>query len=203
MLKVNDLSCRRGGRRIFQHVSFTLERGAALLITGTNGSGKSSLLRLLAGLLPVTEGSIHWKGQRITAHNHEYRRDLCYIGHLDGLKPQLTGTETLDYWHTLLQQPKLQKECLSDDPFGVQSFINKPVRYLSAGQRRRLALSRLLLSSTDLWLLDEPTAALDPDGQSTLIKILERHRQKGGLVLMTTHHDIQIAQTSFLQMKGE
>lgn len=183
MLEVKSLSCRRGARVVFRGLGFHLEPGALLQITGANGSGKSTLLRVLAGLLRSAEGEILWQGKPV-AENPDYRSCLHYLGHMDALKPELTGNEMLDYWRAL----RPPAAAPFDDVFGIAPFRQKSIRVLSAGQKRRLALSRLLLVDASLWLLDEPATALDAEGQRMLSACIARHRAKGGMAVAAVHH---------------
>ena len=181
-LSVNNLACERGERRIFEGVSFTLQSGEALVITGRNGAGKSSLLDILAGRLHPAAGAILFSeaGERTLAEC------LHYVGHRDALKAALTAEENLAFARDFLGNPALKpSEAL--DAVGLAHAARLPVAYLSAGQRRRVALARLLVAKRPLWLLDEPTSALDTASQETLRLLLESHRENGGMIAATTH----------------
>jgi heme exporter protein A len=186
MLDVKSLSCRRNGRLVFREVGFRLAPGGLLQITGANGSGKSSLLRVLAGLLPSAGGEILWQGKAIGEDIEAHRARLQYIGHLDALKPELTGDEMVDYWRVLRTQSGLA----CGDAFGIDAFRQKSIRVLSAGQKRRLSLSRLMLGGALLWLLDEPATALDGEGQKLLLAQIATHRAKGGMVIAAVHQHL-------------
>jgi heme exporter protein A len=176
------LACTRGERRIFAGVSFTLAPGEALVITGRNGAGKSSLLDILAGRLHPEAGAIRLED----AGERTLPECLHYIGHRDALKLALTAEENLAFARDFLGNPALTpREAL--DAVGLAHAARLPVAYLSAGQRRRVALARLLVAHRPLWLLDEPTSALDTASQDTLRLILERHRARGGMIAATTH----------------
>src|SRR5690349_16649970 len=157
------LACRRGEALIFEAVDFALEPGDALWLSGPNGSGKSSLLRLMAGLLTPVAGSIAWSGAPIDDDRDAHRARLRYLGHLDAVKAHLSVAENLSFWAAYWEiaesaiEPALAR-------LGIAHLAAAPARQLSAGQRRRLALARLALSTAPLWLLDEPSAALDSDG---------------------------------------
>lgn len=198
MLAVKSLTCLRGNREIFRDIGFSLDAGKALLVTGENGSGKSSLLRVLAGMLAPESGEIFWRGQSIAEDPDAYHGDLRYVGHLDAVKHALTVGEMLDYWRALNCLPHA---ALQEDPFGILALRDKPVRYLSAGQKRRLALSRLMLGPSSLWLLDEPATALDREGQSILLDCIARHRAAGGIIVIATHHDMNVPHAEKHQMK--
>jgi heme exporter protein A len=181
-LSVNNLACERGERRIFEGVSFALGPGEALVITGRNGAGKSSLLDLLAGRLHPAAGAIVLDG----AGERSLAECLHYVGHRDALKGALTAQENLAFAQGFLGDPRLSpRDAL--EAVGLAHAARLPVAYLSAGQRRRVALARLLVAHRPLWLLDEPTAALDAASQETLRLLLERHRDGGGMIAATTH----------------
>jgi heme exporter protein A len=199
MLDVYSLSCRRGGRDIFRGISFALEPGAALLVTGENGSGKSTLLRALAGLLPA-DGTLTWRGQNAHEDPATYRASLRYVGHMDAVKTELTVVEMLNYWRALQGLPWGGKP--GRDAFGIWPLCDKPIRYLSAGQKRRLALSRLMLGTADLWLLDEPATALDREAQGVLLDSVARHRADGGIAVVATHHELNVPKAQRHEMKA-
>jgi heme exporter protein A len=193
MLTVKSLACRRGRRLLFRGLDFTLGAGGLLLVTGRNGSGKSSLLRLLAGLLPAYEGDILWQDGPVSGQH------VHYLGHLDALKPELTVAETIRYWRTLYQQLKGK----SLDLFGFAELQDTPVRYLSVGQKRRLALMRLTIHEAPLWLLDEPSTALDDKGQTVLTNLIARHRARDGLAIIATHQSADYADGQKLSLDGD
>jgi heme exporter protein A len=201
MFQVQSLACRRGGREVFREVAFALNAGDALIVTGANGSGKSSLLRTLAGLLPVTAGEMNWKGKSVEEDPDSYKQSLRYIGHLDAVKQELTVAEMLGYWRAL-NDLNHSDSLLAEDPFDVLVHCDKLVHYLSAGQKRRLALTRLVLSDALLWLLDEPTTALDQQGQNILRQCILQHRAKGGIAVIATHQEMDFADGQNYEMKG-
>jgi heme exporter protein A len=181
-LSVNNLACERGGRRIFEGVSFSLKPGEALVITGRNGAGKSTLLEILAGRLTPSTGAILWEGEG----ERSLPESLHYVGHRDALKTALTAQENLDFARSFLGHPALSaRDAL--EAVGLAHAARLPVGYLSAGQRHRVALARLLVAHRPLWLLDEPTSALDAASQDTLRGLLEQHRAGGGMIAATTH----------------
>src|SRR5215218_4701954 len=182
---VKNLACRRSGRLVFANVSFTLSDGEALVVTGRNGAGKSSLLALLAGRLRPDAGAIDADG----IGEESLAERLHLVGHRDGLKSALTAEENLAFARDLLGDPALSpREAL--DAVGLAHAAPLPVAYLSAGQRRRVALARLLVAHRPLWLLDEPTAALDTASQEILRLILESHRESGGMIAASTHSSL-------------
>ncbi|GJD31983.1 Cytochrome c biogenesis ATP-binding export protein CcmA [Methylobacterium adhaesivum] len=181
-LTAQDLAVRRSGRRIFSGVSFALEAGEALMVTGRNGAGKSTLLAVLAGRLKPEAGTL-------TAHDvGEATLPECLhvVGHRDGLKSPLTAEENLAFARDLLGAPTASPRAALEE-LGLGHALKLPVAFLSAGQRRRVALARLLVCRRPLWLLDEPTAALDVASQGVLAGMMARHRATGGLVIAATH----------------
>jgi heme exporter protein A len=186
VLEARGLACLRGERAVFAGVSFRLEPGAALLLTGANGAGKSSLLRLLAGLLPPAAGALLWGGGDALADRAEHARRLRYLSPQDALKPALTARENLLFAARLHGGGGDADAALG--ALGLLPLAELPVRLLSTGQRRRLALARLALApAAPLWLLDEPTLGLDAASVSRLGELLARHREGGGAVVAATH----------------
>ena len=187
-----DLACQRGQRRVFAGLSFRLPPGGALVLTGANGSGKTSLLRLLAGLILPAAGRLVWGSAPIEHDPAAHRARLHYLGHQDGVKPDLTPRETLAFWAALrgCKTPRLDEALAA---FTLTPVADWPCRWLSAGQRRRLALARLCATTAPLWLLDEPISALDHDNQVRLEEVIAAHRAAGGRIVVTTHMPIEIA----------
>jgi len=185
------LGCRRGEALIFEAVDFALEPGDALWLSGPNGSGKSSLLRLMAGLLFPIAGVIAWSGAAITADREAHRSRLRYLGHLDAVKSHLTVAENLRFWAEYwgltasAVAPALAR-------LGIAHLAVAPARQLSAGQRRRLALARLALGPAPLWLLDEPSAALDSDGLERLGGLIAEARGAGSIVIFSSHDTLPV-----------
>ncbi len=187
-LVVEELACVRGGRSLFQGLGFAVAAGEVLAVTGPNGAGKSSLLRLLAGLLPPATGRIALEGgdpeRSVGTAAH-------FIGHLDAVKGALTVAENLGFTRALLGGGEMEVETALG-LLGLERLAQFPARMLSAGQRRRLALARLLVSPRPLWLLDEPATALDAEGQETLAGLMARHLSGGGLAVVATHSELKI-----------
>jgi len=182
-LMLRDAACWRGETEVFAGLDMAVDGGALWLIRGDNGAGKTTLLRLLAGLLPAARGAVAWGDGQSPRRVPE--RALL-IGHADALKPALTVGENLAFWSGfagLADSPWPQ----ASDPFGVWAYADVPLRALSAGQRRRVALTRLAFSAAPLWLLDEPVTALDALGQRTMWELVAAHRRRGGAVVATTH----------------
>ena len=186
MLEAGELECERGGRTLFRGVSFTLASGELLRVAGPNGSGKTSLLRILCGLLTPSQGEVRWRGASIRRLGEEYSRQLVYIGHASAVKDDLTPYENLDIACRLMGA-RAPEEALGS-ALAALAVPNLPVRKLSQGQRRRAALARLLLSQGPaLWLLDEPFAALDAGALTYTEGLIARHLERGGSVVYTTH----------------
>ena len=193
VLEAADLECERGGRALFRNLSFALGAGELLRVAGPNGSGKTSLLRILCGLLPPARGEVRWNGERIQALREDFSRQLVYVGHAPAIKDDLTAYENLMIACVLAghaqEGPRLL-EALRN--FGLKEH-DVPVKSLSQGQRRRAALARLALSGrSPLWLLDEPFAALDADAARLLEDAVAAHVARGGLVVYSTHQESRI-----------
>ncbi|MCJ2016510.1 heme ABC exporter ATP-binding protein CcmA [Methylobacterium sp. E-065] len=195
-LSVDNLACRRSGRRIFANLSFGLGPGDALAVTGRNGAGKSSLLAILTGRLRPDAGQI------AIADVGEASLPECLhaVGHRDGLKSSLTAGENLLFAQRILGAPRLSPgDAL--ERLGLGHAHDLPVAYLSAGQRRRVALARLLVCARPLWLLDEPTAALDTASQAVLAALMAAHRAEGGLVIAATHQALGLSDATELRIE--
>jgi heme exporter protein A len=185
-LEARGLACVRGERLVFEGVSFALGPGGALELHGPNGSGKTSLLRLIAGLVRREAGALLWHGAEVADDAEAWRAEVAYVGHQDAVKPLFTLAESLAFWANLAGAgaervgPALAR-------FGLGRLAEVPARFLSAGQRRRLALARLLAAPRRVWLLDEPGASLDAEAAAALAQVMAEHRAGGGLVIAATH----------------
>jgi heme exporter protein A len=198
VLSAHDLGCVRGGRQVFAGLSFRLAAGELIAVRGPNGAGKSSLLRIIAGLLRPDAGELRIDGRG------EDDSVIHYLGHADALKPALTLSETLRFWTRIYrQQSRVALDPDIDEAaetVGLGHALTLPVGVLSAGQRRRAALARIILSPRALWLLDEPTASLDGEGESLLARLIRGHLDRGGLVVAATHQDLSIAPHAILDL---
>jgi len=194
MLEVSNLECIRGDRRLFSGVGFRLECGELLSLQGRNGSGKTSLLRMLCGLSPPAAGVIRWRGQLIGKLGENFRRELCYLGHHNAIKEELTPLENL------LASAKLADEALKESAalaalqkVGLARREDLACRYLSQGQKRRVALARLVNEQRALWILDEPYVGLDAAAIELVAAMISAHLQHGGLAVLTTHQPVEVA----------
>ena len=193
LLVFDALACSKGGRVLFQGVDCTVESGKWLHIVGANGVGKTSLLRMVCGLAPVESGAIFWNGMSIGSSPEAFRRDLCYLGHLNALQESMTIQENLAF-SCALAGVKPQAAHVDDllHRFGVGGRGQQLVRHLSQGQKRRVALSRLALSHAPLWVLDEPFVAMDHAGIRLLADLIAQHLSTGGIAVLTSHQDVDI-----------
>jgi heme exporter protein A len=191
-LTASGISCARGGRVLYDGLSFSLAAGDLLLLTGPNGSGKTSLLRQIAGLLPLDAGSLVREGFERAEETH-------FVGHIAAIKGTLTASENLAFWCDLYGSEGIAPEAALAK-LKLASLAPLPARVLSAGQKRRLALARLVAVRRKLWLLDEPDTALDAEGRAILLEIIAEHRAQGGMIVMASHGTLNAAPSRMLAL---
>lgn len=201
-LEIKNLQCIRGDRELFTDISFDLEASQLLMLEGANGSGKTTLLRTLCGLFLQEQGEILWKGTPIRKLEEAYRSELLYLGHDNAIKSDLSALENLRI-HSLLAGEKVNQNDLMQalDHIGLFAFEDFPTRQLSQGQKRRVALARLLLSNANLWILDEPFVALDVAAVALLQKIIADHVDAGGMAIITTHQEVPLTTGATKRLK--
>lgn len=191
-LKTEKLACQRGDKILFTALSLTVNSGDFVQIEGHNGIGKTSLLRILVGLAQQLEGHVFWNNELIQKQREEYQYNLLYLGHHSGIKPELTAWENLKFYQYISaceQGEEILWQVL--ETVGLLGREDIPAAQLSAGQQRRIALARLWLSKAPLWILDEPFTAIDKKGVQVLTALFEQHVQQGGIVIFTSHQDVQ------------
>lgn len=202
MLEVLDLECIRGDRRLFSGLNFSLQEGELIYLHGHNGSGKTTLLRTVCGLIAPTDGQINWHGKNIRSQREEYAAKLVYIGHKNGIKGDLTGVENLRISCQLdgifISE---QQAWQALEKIGLRGHEDLPTRVLSQGQKRRVALARLLVNHSPLWILDEPFTALDKAAVNLLQTLLRSHVESGGMVMLTTHQEVAITSGQVRELK--
>ncbi len=194
-LQAHELACLRGDLQLFEGISFELQPGDALRIAGANGSGKTSLLRMLAGLSAPAHGEVRWNGRDIRRQREEFGGKLIYLGHANGVKDDLLAWENLVVASTLAGRAVSRDDALDAlERLGLGRAAELPTRALSQGQRKRVALARLSLGSgAPLWILDEPFTALDVKAVEALCETLDAHLARGGMAIYTTHQEIALA----------
>lgn len=200
-LSLQNLACQRGERVLFRALDYDFHSGDFVQIEGHNGIGKTSLLRIVAGLAQPMEGEVRWDSEAISAQREIYHQQLLYLGHLSGVKPELTAWENLRFY----QRISLAEQ--GDDALwavlekvGLLGREDLPAAQLSAGQQKRIALARLWLSRAPLWILDEPFTAIDKKGVEILTALFDAHAEQGGIVLLTSHQDVPSARLQKLNL---
>lgn len=200
-LVVEALRCVRDDRILFTELGFALAPGGIVQLEGPNGSGKTTLLRAICGLTPVEAGTIHWQGAPRDEAMDEFLAALTYIGHVPGVKRDLTPRENLAASRALGAVAPVISVDAALDRVGLTGFADTPLRRLSAGQIRRTALARLSVVPTALWLLDEPLTALDADGKALLETLITEHAATGGMTVISTHHRLDLTATAVQRIR--
>lgn len=199
----HNLDCIRGDRMVFADLDFAATPGHALVLEGPNGSGKSSLLRIAAGLLRPAAGTLTWNGEDVADDPDAHRARLHYVGHLDAIKPVFTVAENIRFWAGLRGAGNLDKAVADAlDTFAIGHLADIPGRMLSAGQKRRANLARIVAAPAPLWLLDEPTTSLDAATTAVVRDLITRHCAGGGVVMLATHAPLHIPGQSVLTLSG-
>jgi heme exporter protein A len=194
-LKADGLACTRGGREVFHGLSFSLAAGEAMVVTGRNGAGKSSLLRMIAGLVRISAGRLEFDGG---APDMSLAEQCHYLGHQDAMKPALSVGENLRFWTSFLGANRAVGPAL--DAVDLRLLADLPAAYLSAGQRRRLSIARLVAAPRPIWLLDEPTSSLDTPSQKKLTELMSSHLSGGGMIVAAAHGPIGLERVRELKL---
>ena len=199
LLQTRDLSCVKDDRVLFEDLNLSLNRGQILLVEGKNGSGKTSLLRILTGLSLPENGEVLWQGQPISEVGPDYYEQVNYVGHHDGIKRDLTCLENLRLVQAMGKPLPID---LDDalDKVNLYRFGDNFVATLSAGQKRRLAMARLVVTEAVLWIMDEPFTSLDKASMAMFQKMFEQHLENGGIIVMTSHHDIDMPDCDVIRL---
>lgn len=193
-LKIHQVTCWRGDKRLFQGLSHTLNSRELVQLEGRNGAGKTSLLRILSGLSQPEEGDVFWDEVSIFKNRDIYHQDVLYLGHKPGLKEVLSPRENLLFYQSALPKKEQQNSISISEALervNLKGYDDTPVARLSAGQQRRVALARLYMNNASLWLLDEPFTAIDKQGVEMLMEHFEQHCLKGGIILFTSHQAVE------------
>ena len=202
MLEVGNLACSRGDHRLFSGLSFSLHPGQIMQVQGANGSGKTSLLRTLCGFISPEEGVIRWHGKPVHDLGEDYYAELLYLGHLNAIKDELNALENLQMSAGLAGYALNEQQAVAAlRRMGLQRREHLPVKVLSQGQRRRVALARLLTTDAHLWILDEPLTELDVGAVGLMQELIGEHLSKGGMTIFTTHQPLQVAGVETIQLK--
>lgn len=201
-LIIENLACQRGDKVLFHHLNLQIQAGDFVQIEGHNGIGKTSLLRIVAGLAIPLEGKVRWNSEEIFKQREAFNYDLLYLGHQSGIKPELNAWENLCFYQQI-------SHCHQGDEIlwnvlqtvGLLGREDIPAAQLSAGQQKRIALARLWLSEAPLWILDEPFNAIDKKGVAVLTALFEQHAQRGGIVILTSHQEVPSAQLKKINLE--
>ena len=200
-LTTRQLTCIRGDQLVFEDLALDIGPGELWQVTGPNGAGKTSLLRLLAGLSPAAGGEVCWRGVPLPEARAQLQSEMVFLGHLPGVTGFLTATENLQVARALMGRPSALTVPEALARAGLRGKAAAPAARLSAGQRQRLALARFLLADATLWVLDEPFTALDEAGRSFAEELLCEHATRGGMAVISTHHDLQVPASHLRQLR--
>lgn len=202
MLAAVNVGCIRGERRLFSNINFTLDPGSLIQVTGANGSGKTSLLRIVCGLLAAAEGEIRWQGTNIRALGEEFSKSISYLAHRNGIKEELNAVENLRISNGLAGVSVSREEAAAAlDRMGLSGRDKLPARLLSEGQQRRVALARLLTSPAKLWVLDEVLTSLDQAAVTLTKSLIGEHLQNGGMAIIATHQELNLSAGSLQRLE--
>jgi heme exporter protein A len=190
--KVNNLECTRRDNILFKDLGFTLEDGGLLQIDGANGTGKSTLLQMCVGLIQASEGEITWNDENISDIRYKFQSDITYFGHSNGVKAGLTALENMKVMHALSGFKSEVDYLTILKQIGLNKMEHVLLNRMSAGQQRRIGLTRLFMSASKLWLLDEPFNALDKNGKKIIEQLIVNHCKSGGMVIFATHQSMEI-----------
>jgi len=190
ILEVKNINCSRGHRQLFTELNFSLSSKEVLVVEGKNGCGKSTLLKILSGLRRPDSGEVVWNNETITSISTEYSQQMVWLSHRNGINDSLTAKENIQVTTSLSKSTDINIDSVLER-VGLKGYANTPVRQFSAGMKRRLALSRLLTQQAALWILDEPQGALDKAGIKLFESLVEEHVSNDGMVIMSSHHDVQ------------
>jgi heme exporter protein A len=190
LLTVQNLFAERDGRVLYSGLNFKVNTGQVIQVVGVNGAGKTTLLRMLCGLLPISDGGIFWCGNPVATQRFEFSRDVLFLGHAPGLKAGLSPRENLQWYFALRQNISVGDIESALAKVGLRGYEDTVCFQLSAGQQRRIALARLVLSGARLWVLDEPFTAIDKQGVADFEAIITEHANNGGSVILTSHQDL-------------
>jgi len=190
MLTCENITCRRGGNVIFHKLGFTLGEGGMMVLRGPNGSGKTSLLKIISGLLLPNEGTVYWQNTDIKKISDEYKSNLLFIGHKNSCNNELTAAENISFWAGFSGMLELVK--VAEKFLRLEKVMDIPYRMLSAGWKRRVALARAIVCPAKLWLLDEPFTNLDEEATELFLKLLITHYDNGGMAILSSHRETSL-----------